>query len=133
MIVLFPLLAYREHHDFRPTDDLMQRDIPTACERNDQFPLGWVLCRFAEAEGRDRQAMLRRRFYLVDRCLGTINVLGRLGTVDQEVKESLQVVLGRSRQLDGKTHRPSFLRLASSLDCSHSRTASTETEAPVRS
>ena len=54
-------MAHRQHDDFRRTDDLIQRDIPGASERDDQFPLSWALGRFAEAEGRDRQPMLRRR------------------------------------------------------------------------
>lgn len=103
MIVLFAPVTHCQHHDFRRTDDLVQRDIPGPSERNDQFPLSWVAGRFAEAEGRDRQPVLRRRSYRVDRSLGAIKVLGRLGAVDQELEVALQVSLGRRRQFDGSS------------------------------
>ena len=68
----------------------------------------------------------------VDRSLGAIKVFGCVGLVEQEVKEASQVNFGRRRQLNDKAHRPSFLRLASSLDWSFFRTVSTGTETPVR-
>ena len=42
--------------------------------------------------------------------------LGAVGQVEQEVKEAFQVGFGRRRHLDDQTHRPSFLRFASSLN-----------------
>jgi hypothetical protein len=54
-------VAHRQHDNFGCADDLVQRHIPGASERDDQFPLGWVLARLAGAEGRDRQPVLRRR------------------------------------------------------------------------
>ncbi len=102
-----------------------------ACERDDQFPLGWVLGRFAEAEGRDRQPVLNRRPDGIDRSLSAIEVFAGIGSVEQEVKEALQVNFSRRSQLHDKNHRPSFLRLASSLDWSFFRTVSTGTEMPV--
>jgi hypothetical protein len=74
--------------------------------------------RFAEAEGRDGRAVLRRRPDGLDRCLGAIEVFGGVDWVEQEVKEVFKVSFGRRRRLNDKTHRPSFLRLASSLDWS---------------
>ena len=68
----------------------------------------------------------------VDRGLGAIEVLGCLGSIKQELEEALQVSFGCRRELNDKGHRPSRLRLASSLDCSLFRTVSTGTEAPVR-
>jgi hypothetical protein len=79
VIVLFTLVAYRQHDDFRRTDDLIQRDISGASERNDQFPLSGVPGRFAEAEGRDGKPVLRRRSCRIDRGLCAIKVFGRLG------------------------------------------------------
>ena len=132
VIVLFTLVAHRQHDNFRRADDLIQRHISGASERDDQFPLGRVLGRFAEAEGRDRQSVPRCRPDRVDRGLGAIEVLGCLGSIEQELEEALQVSFGCRRELNDKGHRPSRLRLASSLDCSLFRTVSTGTEAPVR-
>jgi len=132
VIVLFTLVAHRQHDNFRRADDLIQRHISGAPERDDQFPLGRVLGRFAEAEGRDRQPVLRCRPDRVDRGLGAIEVLGCLGSIKQELEEALQVSFGCRRELNDKAHRLSRLRLASSLDCSLFRTVSTGTETPVR-
>ena len=75
---------------------------------------------------------LCRRTDRVCRSLGAVQAFGRLGPVEPEVKEKLQVILGRRRRRNDKAHRPSFGRLASSLDCSRCRTVSTGTETPVR-
>jgi hypothetical protein len=64
--------------------------------------------------------------------LRAIEVFTRLGAVEQEIEEPFQVCLGRRRQLNDKDHRSSFLRLASSLDWSLSRTVATGIETPVR-
>jgi hypothetical protein len=91
-----------------------------------------ALGRFAKAEGRDGQPVLGRRPDGVDRGLSAIEVLGGLGSIEQELEETLQDSFGRTRELNDKTHRPSCLRLASSFDCSPFRTVSTGAEAPVR-
>ncbi len=132
VIVLFTLVAHCKHDNFRRADDLIQRHIPGASERDDQFPLGYVLGRFAKAEGRDSQPVLRRRLDGVDRGLGAIEVFGCLGSIKQEFKEALQVSFCCRGEPNDKAHRPSRLRLASSLDCSLFRTVSTGTETPVR-
>src|SRR3954451_7786786 len=43
VIVLFSLVANRQHDNFRRAGDLIQRHIPGSSERDDQFPLGRVL------------------------------------------------------------------------------------------
>jgi hypothetical protein len=86
---------------------------------------------FAEAERGDREPVLHRSPDGVDRGLGVIKVFGRVCLVQQVVEETFQVGFGHRRQLDDETHRPSFLRLASSLDWSRSSTGSTGTDTPV--
>lgn len=130
MVVLFTLVTLSEDDDLRGTDDLVQRDISCAAERDDQFALRRVLGSFAEAERGDGKAVLRGRPDCFDHCLGTIKVLGRLGQVEQEVEEASQVSFGARSQLDDEIHRPSFLRLVSSFDCSFANTVSTGTETP---
>jgi len=101
-------------------------------EGDDQLALCRVLSCSTEAEGRDRQAGPRRRPDGVDRRLGAVEVFRRLGLIEQEVEEALQVSFSRLRQLDGKAHRLSNLRLASSLDWGLANTVSTGTVTPVR-
>jgi hypothetical protein len=43
VIVLFTLVAHRQHDHLRRTDDLVQRDISRVSERDDQFALRRVL------------------------------------------------------------------------------------------
>ena len=81
---------FHETRKFSRADDLIQRHVSGASERDDQFPLGRVLGRFAEAEGRDRQPVLRCRPDRVDRGLGAIEVLGCLGSIEQELEKTLQ-------------------------------------------
>jgi hypothetical protein len=99
-MVLFTLVAHRQHDDFRHADDFMQRDIPGGSERDDQFALGWVLGRFAEAEGRDRQPVQRGRPDGVDCSPGAIEVFGCVGLVEQEVEAAFQVSSSRRRYLN---------------------------------
>jgi hypothetical protein len=54
----------------------------------------WVLGRFAEAERRDRQPVLRRCPNCVNRGLGAVEVFSCLGPLKQELKEAFQVTFG---------------------------------------
>ena len=57
----------------------------------------------------------------------------RRGVADDEAQPTPGSCRVRCRRpLNDKAHRPSFLRLASSLDCHRCRTVSTGTETPVR-
>lgn len=95
VIVLFALMPYRQDHDLRSADDLEQRDIPCAAERNDQLPLRRVTGGLAKAEWRHGQPVLRGRSDRVDRGLRVIKVFTCLGAVEQEIKEPRQVGLSR--------------------------------------
>jgi len=95
-MVLFTLEAHRQHNYLRRTDDLVQGDIACAGERDDQFALCRVLRSLAEAEGRDGQAVLHAGPYGVDCRLGTIEVFGCVGLVEQKIKEALQILIGRA-------------------------------------
>lgn len=105
VIVLFELMAHRQHDDFGWTDDF---------------------------ERADRKPVLRGRPYRLDRGLGAIEVFNRLGLVEKEVEQVFQVVVGRRSQPDDEAQWPSALRFASSLDCNLPSTLSTGNDKPVR-
>ena len=132
MIVLVTLVAHRQHDEFRRADDLVQRDLPSGAERNDSFALSWLVPgRFVKVEGRDRQPEPHHHPDSADRSLGAFKVFGCFGVIEQEVKEAFQVSSGCNRQLDDKINRPSFSRLAASLDRSFYKTTSTSTKTLV--
>ncbi|CAD5375057.1 hypothetical protein RA210_U80139 [Rubrivivax sp. A210] len=96
MTALFALEAQCQHDDLGRADDLEERGIPGSAERDDQLPLGRVAGRIAEVEGRDRQAVLRRRPDGANGRLGAVKVFGHVCLVEQEVEESLQAWSRRS-------------------------------------
>ena len=64
--------------------------------------------------------------------LGTVRFLVCDCLVKQESEGAFQVSFGCRGKFNDEAHRPRLLRLAPSLDCSLSKTASTGNETPVR-
>ena len=116
-MVRLMLLKHRQHDDLRHTDDFEKSDISRGSEQDDQFAPRTVLGRLGGAQGRDGQrAVLRHGPDGLAGRLGTIEVFFGVRLVEQEIEQALQVGFSRRSRLEGKTHRPSFLRLGSSLN-----------------
>lgn len=68
-----------------------------------------------------------------DSLVGTRRVLDRLGAIQQEVEQAVEVGFGLGRELDLEGHLRSCFTLAATFASSFDRTTSDETETPVRS
>ena len=107
-----PTRSVRHRHDqpvVVPSDiendssvsDEIGAPVPGVSERDDQFPL---------------RRVLRCRSDRVTRGLSAGKIFACLATLEQEVKQAFEISFSRRRQLGDKAYRPSFLRLASSLN-----------------
>src|SRR5450755_589943 len=106
VVVLFELVAYRRDDDVGAAEDLEERDIARATERNDQFAQERALARFA---ARKRRALQRGEAGANgDKCLfGQLEIpIGSLEfAVENEVEQALQIRFRVAGQADPKAHR----------------------------
>ena len=106
VIVVFPLVANASHDDGPAVDDLEQRDIACACERDDQFTQERARADLAAGERKSFQ-QLEAALDRVRRLVGPRGVaaVARQLLVDQELDPPQEVVFGLAGQADRETHR----------------------------
>lgn len=120
VVVVFELVTYRQHRHTSSVVDLVQRHVASATKRNQQLTKEGAVAGLAVDERRPAQASLDGIPNRIDGKLRGIEVLRRLGTVEQEVEEAEQVLLRRVSVPDFKrrTHPSTDLRRASRRRCS---------------
>jgi hypothetical protein len=100
VVILFALVAGAEHEDHLRRSDVEAKDVPCRAEWGDEFAQRWACAHLAIAVGRRREAAVGHRANDLDSLAGTHGPLDRLGWLEQEVEETIQIGICFSGELD---------------------------------
>ena len=131
--VLFVLMARTDDEDEFRRANVEPQDVAGGAKRDDQLAKRRAWTHLAVAVGRDRKMTVGSGAKGLDRLVGTHGVFHRLGRVQQEAEQAIQIGFSLGRELNPERHLRSCFTRAATFASSFVRTTSDGVEIPVRS